>query len=333
MGEPFEIIADTREITHDDWLKLRRSGIGGSDAGAAMGMSPWGSPLSVWADKRGILPPAEETDAMEYGKRMEPVLRQWFRDEVQKGLILPMECTMEEYPFLLRSTRWPWAIANLDGIVRWNEALSKGFGVLELKTADRSQAKYWGKEEIPDGYYCQVQHYMAVTGASFAYVFALVGKRPVLRYVPAKPDFIEKLMETEKSLWSLIESGEMPAPSGTEADDDVLSILYGIGGADAIDAPELAEPMAEIVTAKDAIKTNEKAIAMAAQGIKARMQNAERAIAGEYAASWSRFPVDRIDVGRLRKERPDVADEFTNHTRGERFTVRAITRKEESNEN
>jgi len=38
------------ELPREQWLALRKKGIGGSDAAGVMGMSPWSSPLSVWAD-------------------------------------------------------------------------------------------------------------------------------------------------------------------------------------------------------------------------------------------------------------------------------------------
>ena len=49
----YDTIADTRTLTHDEWLALRRTGIGGSDAGAIMGVSPYKGAFSVWADKHG----------------------------------------------------------------------------------------------------------------------------------------------------------------------------------------------------------------------------------------------------------------------------------------
>ncbi len=332
MGDTFEIIADTREITHDEWLKLRRGGIGGSDAGPVMGMSPWSSPLSVWADKRGLLPPQDETDAMEYGKRMEPVLRQWFHDEVHKGLLLPVECAVEEYPFVLRSAEWPWAMANLDGIVLWNKERPDGFGVLELKTADRSQAKYWKQDEIPDGYFCQVQHYMAVTGSSFAYVFALVGKSPVLRHVPRNDAFIKKLMESERSMWEMVLSGEMPAPSGMDIDDDVLSLLYeGGGGEISLDAK--SEQMARHVALGDEIKERKTERTEIGQQLKIAMGNAKRGTAPGYYCNWSRFKKHSVGVDRLRKEMPDIAQAFTREEAGERFTVNAASTKQEDKSN
>ena len=42
---------------HDEWLQIRRQYIGGSDAGAVMGMNPYSSPTAVWAEKTGRTEP------------------------------------------------------------------------------------------------------------------------------------------------------------------------------------------------------------------------------------------------------------------------------------
>ena len=42
---------------HEEWLQIRKQYIGGSDAGAIMGMNPYASPFSVWAEKTGNAEP------------------------------------------------------------------------------------------------------------------------------------------------------------------------------------------------------------------------------------------------------------------------------------
>ena len=41
----------TYHMERDEWLKLRKEGIGGSDAGAICGLNPYASPMSVYQDK------------------------------------------------------------------------------------------------------------------------------------------------------------------------------------------------------------------------------------------------------------------------------------------
>ena len=38
-------------MTREEWLSARRTGIGGSDIAAILGLSPWRTPLDVYRDK------------------------------------------------------------------------------------------------------------------------------------------------------------------------------------------------------------------------------------------------------------------------------------------
>ena len=40
----------TLGMEREEWLRLRKGGIGGSDAGAVCGLNPYSSPMSVYWD-------------------------------------------------------------------------------------------------------------------------------------------------------------------------------------------------------------------------------------------------------------------------------------------
>ena len=42
-----EAIVSTKGLAHEDWLNYRRTGIGGSDAAAIVGLNPYRSRLEV----------------------------------------------------------------------------------------------------------------------------------------------------------------------------------------------------------------------------------------------------------------------------------------------
>lgn len=323
-NEPFTIEADLREITRAHWLELRRGGIGGSDAGAVMGVSPWGSPLSVWADKRGILPERDETDEMTYGKKVEPVLREWLterlREETHGNVV-----TVSESHSMVRSTLYPWAIADIDGIVDIDGAKTGA----ELKTADRSQAKHWRDGELPDGYYYQCQHYMAV----FAdwpgwHVFCLLGKRPITRYVPRSDSSIKHLMEAECRLWEMVQANEMPAPTGLDVDSDILAALYQGGGDETVDCTPIAPLLERHVRLGQEIKECASIRDELSNQIKASMGNAKSGIADGYKATWSRFVVQDFNEKLFKKEQPAMAAKYTKPKDSSRFTVARKGEKE-----
>ena len=67
----YKQIACTKDMTKEDWLSMRRNGIGGSDAGAVAGMNPYSSAFSVYYDKIGAAPEKETNEAMRIGTDLE----------------------------------------------------------------------------------------------------------------------------------------------------------------------------------------------------------------------------------------------------------------------
>ena len=51
MKEIYSVYKDTRNMSRAEWLAARKAGIGGGDAAAIIGLNPFSSPLTVWADK------------------------------------------------------------------------------------------------------------------------------------------------------------------------------------------------------------------------------------------------------------------------------------------
>ena len=64
-----------------EWLEERRAGIGGSDVPGILWISPYASPYTVWADKLGLLPAQEYTEAMRQGTDLESYVAARFCEE------------------------------------------------------------------------------------------------------------------------------------------------------------------------------------------------------------------------------------------------------------
>ncbi|GAB6276288.1 MAG: hypothetical protein SAMD01599839_08280 [Rectinema sp.] len=205
-GDSFETIADTRELTHEQWLDLRRTGIGGSDSGAIMGMNSYSSRFMVALDKYGKIPPKEETDAMRHGKRMEPILRHEFVDVFREVTGLTVE--VFESPWMYRSKLYPWMLADIDGVIKLppdgyttpDGIHLDGIGGMECKTV--SHENDWKDDSVPDNYYCQDTHYMTVLGFKWIMMPVLIINRIELRVVPLNQEFQTKLIEAEREFWN-----------------------------------------------------------------------------------------------------------------------------------
>lgn len=73
-------LVETKSLACEDWLTVRKSGIGGSDAAAAVGLNPYMSPLELWLEKTGRdanleKPDPKDTTAPVYwGTLLEPIV-------------------------------------------------------------------------------------------------------------------------------------------------------------------------------------------------------------------------------------------------------------------
>ena len=157
------VLASTENMSYEDWLEHRKLGIGGSDASVVCGINKYKSPVELWMDKTGQLPPQEAGEAAYWGTQLESIVRDEFTKrtgiEVTKPTVILQS---EEHPFML---------ANLDGTC---EVLDVGTCIFEAKTASAYKAGEW-EDTIPDEYQLQIQHYMAVTGYAGAYIAVLIG--------------------------------------------------------------------------------------------------------------------------------------------------------------
>ena len=180
-------------------LEARKKGIGGSDAGAVLGISPWKTPLQVYMDKVGATDPIQDNDSMFWGRTLEPVIRQRYADVTNRKVVVP--------DTLITHPKFEFIIGNLDGITSDNR-------VLEIKTA--RSAEGWGEpgsNEIPDSYMIQVQHYMLITAIPVADVAVLIGGSDFRIYeVPAEPELMELMIEKETGFWSRVINRDPPEP-------------------------------------------------------------------------------------------------------------------------
>lgn len=181
------------------WLEDRRTGIGGSDAAAVLGLSRWSSPYDVYASKLGLAPPVEETWPMKWGTWMEPHLRQAYSNLTGREVLA--------HTGVLRHPKYPWMLATLDGMTDDNR-------LVEIKTSRSSDG--WGEpgsSDIPEAYMIQVQHYLTVTAVPVAdVILGLFGQEPRIYEVPADPELQEMILEAEQLFWARVMRAEPPEP-------------------------------------------------------------------------------------------------------------------------
>lgn len=202
--------------TREEWLAGRNmQGIGASEAAAAIGMSPWQTPLELWKIKCGLSQPKDLSGnaAVEQGNRMEPILREFFAGTHPEYTI-----EYHQYDILCQAER-PWLFATLDGELI--DIDSCKHGSLEIKTATPNGKAGWDKwanGSIPQNYYCQTLHQLLATGFDFVCLFAALysmnGDVILREYEIIREDAEEDLawlLEQETEFWRKVTNGIMPA--------------------------------------------------------------------------------------------------------------------------
>lgn len=149
-------------MTIEEWRESRKRGIGSSDCAAVLGLDNYRTPLDVYLDKIGEAPDQEENLKMRFGLEAEPIVARMF--EQKTGLTVRNDFKIRIHPV------YPFLIANLDRTVISNNG--RGVGILEIKTTSEAYQKTW-EDEVPIGYYLQIQHQMMVTGYEYGY-FAIL---------------------------------------------------------------------------------------------------------------------------------------------------------------
>ena len=185
------------------WLQWRRGGVTATDAAAINGTSKWHTRLDVWKDKTDTnLPEQTTSSAMEWGHRLEPLLRDKFA-EVFETKVEPSE--------LFQNDARPWMLASLDGraFVDGNEA------IVECKTS-HSREDWFDDEDneiIPSGYQTQALWQMMVTGIKTVYFSVLVnGSEWFYRVFIYDEDRAKELLEQCLELWGHVCNKTTPEP-------------------------------------------------------------------------------------------------------------------------
>lgn len=202
-------------VSREEWLRARKNHIGGSDASACLGLNPYMTNVDLWEIKTGKRQAEDisDRDYVQYGTQAEKYLRELFSLDFPE-----YQVSYDENNMFLNS-EYPWMHASLDGELIDQEGRH---GILEIKTTNilQSMQKEKWKDRIPDNYYCQVLHYLAVTEYDFAVLKAQLKSEWAgeLR-ISTKHYFIERkdvqediswLIDAEKKFWDCVAAGSRP---------------------------------------------------------------------------------------------------------------------------
>lgn len=293
--------------------EARTKGIGGSDAAVVVGLSPFKSPYQLYLEKRGEAPQSdEETFRMQLGNILEEPVAQLYCEHTGRIMRRQPLAVHADYPFML---------ANIDRQIIKDP---RGPGIYEGKTTnDWTGREIHGANDIPDHYYLQAQHYMAVYDYAWASFGILIGTaRFVWCDIDRNDEVIAELIRQEGEFWERVQSGDPPPIDGSPRTGELLKKLYpsDTGKTLVIEAPPLIEAARLLVSAKAVVKQAEADIALYENQLKSAIGDASLAVLPGFGEiTWkqaSSTSKEILDVDKLKAEFPEAyAACFRSETR------------------
>lgn len=195
----------------------RRSGIFSTDVAAILGLTRYGTPLSVYKSKVGEAEPRPISLPAWIGQRLEGMVAELYT--AATGNRVRADNLAHYHP------AYPWFGAHLDYRVVGDARL-----VVEMKT--RNSTRGWGDDgssDIPPDVWCQVQTQMEVVGAREAHVATLFSNSSFRVYkVLPEPTFIAELIPTLETFWfQNVQAHVPPLPTGSDRDTELVNAMGG----------------------------------------------------------------------------------------------------------
>jgi len=313
-----KVLANTSDMTHEEWLKERTHGIGGSDAAAILGLSKWKTSFELWLEKTGqIIPEETQSEAAYWGTMLEDMVAKEF--ELRTGKKVRRRNAMFRHP------DEPFIIANIDRMVVGEKA------ILECKTTSAFNEKEWQDDEIPEPYIVQVQHYLGVLGPEYekAYIAVLIGgQKFVWKEVTRDDELIDMIFQAERHFWhEYVEKNVPPTLDGSSAAEEYLKKRYSKAeDGKSIDLKnEYKDKIEELLSLKETINELQIQAKALENEIKNELKDAEYGFAGNYQITWKPVTRTTVDSKVLKEKFPQVYEQVLKHTSYRKFGIKQIS--------
>ena len=311
-------LVGTKQLPREDWLAVRKQGIGSSDAAAAVGLNPYKSQLELWLEKTGRdtslpkLDPNDEESPAYWGNILEPIVAAHYSQRT--GNRVRRVNAVLQHP----DPKLPWMLANIDReVIGVNDVQ-----ILECKTAGINGACLW-KEGVPEYVQLQVMHQLAVTGKQAADVAVLLGGQHLeIHRIERDESMIARLIDLERLFWDYVVSDTPPPADGTASAEAALRCLYPEDNGQILDFSqhvELATTYLELKAVRQSIAQQETREAQLKQVLQQAMGVATRAEFAEGYISWKKSKDSTmLDVEQMLKDKPYLQARYSKLREGSR---------------
>ena len=296
-------LVGTKQLPREDWLAVRKLGIGSSDAAAAVGLNPYKSQLELWMEKTGRdeslpkLDPQDEESPAYWGNILEPIVAAHYTK--RSGHRVRRINAVLQHP----APQLNWMLANIDREVIGASEVQ----ILECKTAGINGARLW-KEGVPEYVQLQVMHQLAVTGKQAADVAVLLGGQHLeIHRIERDEPLIARLIDLERLFWDYVVSDTPPPADGSASAEQALRCLYPQDSGQSLDFSHdtrLCTTFTELQRVRESIALQEKQEAQLKQTLQQAMGDASRAAFATGCITWKKAKDSAVlDIPRLLKEK------------------------------
>lgn len=305
--QPLRLVS-TKGMGREDWLRVRKNGIGSSDAAAAVGLNPYQSMLELWLIKTGRdadlpkIDPTDDSHPTYWGTLLEPFVAEYYTRHTGHRV--------RKVNAVLQHPEHPWMLANIDREI----VGAPDVQILECKTSGGFGTRLW-KDGVPEYVQVQVQHQLAVTGRQAADVCVVLGGQEArIHRIERDDELIAHLIELERRFWHYVETDTPPPADGSDSAAQALQALYPRDLGTSIDLsedPAMTEAFTRLVALRAELADKEKQEALLKQSLQQRMGDASRACFMDGEITWKRTKdVRSVDLALLARERPELIEAY-----------------------
>ncbi|QIK80570.1 YqaJ viral recombinase family protein [Lysobacter sp. HDW10] len=307
-------LIETKSLDRQQWLDVRKGGIGSSDAAAAVGLCPYKSPLELWMEKTGRAesdPRKPNWDSpMYWGTLLEPLVATAYGEK--SGHRVRRVNAVLQHPV------FPFMLANIDRDVVGCPDVQ----ILECKTAGEFGSRLW-KDGVPEYVQLQVQHQLAVTGRQAADVAVLLcGQQLEVHRILRDEAMIARLVLLEARFWEHVENDTPPPADGSESSASALRQLYPRDSGATLDLSENVELSGHfrdyLALRNEAAETEARAECLK-QHLQEVIGDSTRAAFASGEVTYKRSKDGtRLDAQRLAADHPEIVARYTSTKPGSR---------------
>lgn len=303
-----------RPQNREEWLDIRKSGIGSSEVATIVGLNPWETPYQLWRRKTGLDEPKQENAAMRNGHHLEDAVSRMWNDATGREII-----KRSAIDWIIRDNDRPYLQVSPDRTYWLGESRSpEAKGILEIKTTRMKV----DPEDLPKYWFCQCQYQLGVAGyaqGSLAWLSAGMGFDFGYQDLKFVPDFYEWLVECVSRFWAdNIMGGK--EPDAVNVADVVLKYNRHTGGKIIECSDEIFDvyqSLKEVKKEMDAIKERKEELEAT---LKMAFGDAEAiSYGGTTIAAWKApKPSLKFDDKAFIAEYPDLVKPYMHETQGAR---------------